>query len=111
MPLALRLLLGSFILATFAISLCTQIRYRISSNYLEVTLFGIRVRRLLLADIRYISKHRSGWGEFWWNTLWPAKRMLVIRRRTGFCKNFVITPKNRYIFKAELKRAMRQSKN
>jgi hypothetical protein len=109
MPLALRFCLGGIILATAGIWLCTQIRYRISPHHLEIRLFGIRVRRLALNDIRYISKHRSGWGEVWWNTPWPAKRILVIRRRTGWCKNFIITPANRYAFKSELKRAMKSS--
>jgi hypothetical protein len=109
MPLGLRLCLGGFILATATIGLCRQIRYRISHDHLEIRLFGIRLRRLALNDIRYVSKHRSGWGEVWWNTPWPAKRILVIRRRTGWCKNFIITPANRYVFKSELKRAMKSA--
>ena len=106
MSVGLRLLLAGFIAITIALSLCREINYRITSGYLEIRLFGIRLRRLALADIRYISKHRSYWGEVWWNTLWPSKRILVIRRRSGWCKNFIITPENRYVFKAELKRAM-----
>ena len=101
-------MLAAFILAALLLSLITLIRYRITTRYLEVRFLGICVRRLLHEDIRYISKHRSGWAEFWWNTLWPAKRILVIRRRSGWLKNFVITPPSRYIFKAELDRARKQ---
>ena len=109
MPPFLRYLLGTFILATLAESLCRQVKYRITSRHLEVRFWGMCVRRIALTDIRYISKHRSGRGELWWNTLLPTKRILVIRRRTGWCKNFIITPKDRYVFKAQLKHAMEES--
>ncbi|MBI3414918.1 MAG: hypothetical protein HY043_06275 [Verrucomicrobia bacterium] len=104
----IRLLLVAIILGSLALSLVTLIRYRITSQNLEVRFLGLCLRRLPLDDIRYISKHRSGWAEFWWNTPWPAKRVLVIRRRSGWLKNFVITPRNRYVFKAELNRARQQ---
>ena len=109
MPPILRYLLGTFILATLASGVCMQVKYRITSRHLEVRLFGICLRRIALDDIRYISKHRSGRGELWWNTLFPTKRILVIRRRTGWFRNFIITPKDRYVFKAQLKQAMRES--
>ena len=104
----LRVFLAAFILGALSLSLIALIRYRITSRHLEIRFLGICLRRLLLDDIRYISKRRSGWSEFWWNTLWPAKRILVIRRRSGWLKNFVITPQSRYAFKAELDRARKQ---
>jgi len=69
MPPILRYLLGTFILATLASGVCMQVKYRITSRHLEVRLFGMCLRRIALDDIRYISKHRSGRGELWWNTL------------------------------------------
>ena len=86
--------------------LMAGLAYRVTELHFEITLFGVCVRRVPLTDIRYLSKHRSGLAEYWWNTAWPAKRILVIRRRRGWLKNLVITPENRYAFKAEVERAM-----
>ena len=103
----LRGLLSAFILATLLVWAFTQVRYRVTPRHLEVTVFGLCVRRLPLSDIRYVSKRRTALAENWWNTLFPRKRILVIHRRTGWFKNFVITPKHRYAFKAELERAIK----
>jgi len=89
--------------------LTTKFQYRITSTHLEVTIFGACVRRIALSDIRGISARRlrpEEWGEQWWNTLRPSRRFLTIRRRSGWLRYFVITPKHRYIFRAELKAAM-----
>jgi len=40
----------------------------------------------------------------------PSHRILVIRRRRGWLKDFIITPKNRYVFKAELEQALAKLK-
>jgi hypothetical protein len=100
---ALGLLVGIFLF----VWLVSHVRYRIGSRHLKVVLFGLPLRRVLLTNIESISKRRSeGLAEHWWSTMSPKHRMLVIRRRRGLCRNFVITPKNRYIFRADLERAM-----
>lgn len=93
--------------------LTTQFRYRITRKHLQVTLFGLPVRRLPLSDIRTISARRlrhGERGEQWWNTLHPSRRFLTIRRRAGLFRYFVITPNHRYIFRAALEKAMRELK-
>src|SRR5512140_3480934 len=83
----------------------TRFRYRITRTHLEVTLFGLSVRRLQLSDIRTISARRlrrHERGEQWWNTLHPSRRFLTIRRRSGVFRYFVVTPNHRYIFRAAL---------
>lgn len=85
----------------------TRIRYRITEAALEITLFGMCVRRVALTDIRWISKHRSQWCEKWPNTLFPGKRALVIERRSGKLRHLLITPLQRYVFKADLQDAVR----
>jgi hypothetical protein len=87
----------------FAFWSIAQIRYRITRSHLKVTLFGICLRRIDLLDIRYISKHPTGWCERWSNTLSPRKRTLVIHRRSGLFRQLVITPSHRYVFKNALK--------
>lgn len=103
---ALGLLLAAFLFTWMV----TRIRYRIASRHVKVLLFGICIRRLAFDKIDSVSKRRGeGLAENWWSTMRPKHRMLVLRRKRGLFKNFVITPKNRYIFKTELERAMQRA--
>ena len=110
MPPLIRWILLAFILVAFSSTLCVLLRYRITERHLEVRFLGLCVRRIALSDIRRVSKHREGWAEHWWNTLWPKKRRLVIHRRTGWFQCFIITPVQRYAFKAELEQAMKRER-
>src|ERR1044072_3372653 len=88
----------------------TRIRYRIGSRHVKVLLFGITIRRIALTSIEGGSKRRGdGWAEHWSSTMHPKHRTLVIRRNRGLCKNVIITPKNRYVFKTDLERALRRA--
>jgi hypothetical protein len=89
--------------------LITKIDYRITSANLEVTLWGVCVRRIAISNIRSISArrlHAEEWGEQWWNTHQPSRRFLTLRLRSGLFRYFVITPRHRYVFRSELKAAM-----
>jgi hypothetical protein len=89
--------------------LVRRVRYRIGSRHVKVILFGIPVRRIALTSIESVSKRRGdGLAENWWSTMRPKHRMLVLRRRRGLFKNFVITPRNRYVFKTDIERALRR---
>jgi len=101
--------LGLLVFVFACIWVLTHLRYHIGSRYLRITLFGITLRRISLDDIESVSKRRpSGWTEHWWSTIRPNHRMLFIRRSRGLRKYLVVTPKNRYIFKADLERAMKR---
>ena len=80
--------------------------YHISKESLNVTWFGVRVRKLPLAEIDSISKRRKFASENWSNTWRPRHRILVIRKRRGFRKDFVITPAYRYEFRNQLEAAI-----
>lgn len=80
--------------------------YRITQNYLEVTWLGIPIRKIRLSDIESVSKRRKRWAENWRNTWRPRHRRLVIRRKTGLFKEFVITPAYRYEFRSQLETAV-----
>ena len=86
--------------------LISRIGYRLTTRALEITFFGFCLRRIPLDDIRYISKHRSERPENWANTLFPRKRILIIRRRHPKARDAVITPEHRYVFKAAVEQAM-----
>src|SRR5947207_2893802 len=99
--------LGLLLFLFFLRWLITRVRYHIAHRHLKITLLGVTLRRIRLSDISAVSKRRGeGWAEHWWSTLRPNHRSLVIRRRRGLFRNVIITPRNRYIFKAELERAM-----
>jgi hypothetical protein len=97
---------GAFLLMGLIFWLRTQLRYRITDKHLKVLLFGLPLRRVRLTNIEHVGKRRTGWGEHWWNTWRPFRRKLVIRRRRGLFKDFIITPPFRYEFKTELERAI-----
>ena len=104
--------LGLLVAALIFAWLMTRIRYRIGSRHLKVVLFGVRLRRVALDNIESVSKRAGdGWTERWWSTLKPKHRLLVIRRRRGLVRNFAVTPRNRYVFKADLERAMQRVGN
>jgi len=106
MKLAVLMLLAALAGGGLLILLALQLRYRITQRHLKVTLFGLCLRRVRLSDIELVSKRQANRAERWYNTLRPAHRVLVVRRRRGWFKDFVITPKNRYVFKTELERVV-----
>src|SRR5438094_3968103 len=97
--------LGLLLLCFLFSWVVTHIHYRITSRHVKITLFGVCLRRVRLSNIASVSKRRTdGWAEKWWSTLRPNHRSLVIRRKRGLVRNIIITPRNRYVFKAELER-------
>jgi len=110
MKLVVFALLGAVALAGLLGALASQLRYVLTERHLKVTLFGLCLRRIRLRDIDSVSKRQAHWAEKWYCTLKPSHRMLVIRRRRGWFKDFIITPKNRYVFKAELEQALAKLK-
>jgi len=105
------MLLAAMACLGVAVLLITRLRYAITERHLKVTLFGVCLRRIKLADIDSVSKRQSIWAEKWYCTLRPYHRMLVIRRRRGLFRDFIITPQNRYVFKSELERAVSRLKS
>lgn len=110
MKIAVFCALGALVAFLIAMGLVTRIRYRVGSSHVKVLLFGMCLRRIALSNIDSISKRRGdGWAEHWRSTSRAKHRMLVIRKKRGLLRNFIITPKNRYIFKTEVERAMRRA--
>lgn len=104
--------LGLFLFAFVVIWLTGHVRYQIRSRYLKIGVFGIRLRRIPFSNIHYVTKRRPvGLTEYWWSTIRPRHRTIVIRLKKGWRRNIVLTPRNRYVFKADLERAMRRAGN
>jgi hypothetical protein len=99
--------LGLLLFCFFLMWVVTHVHYHIALRHVKITLFGIVLRRIRISNIASVSKRRTdGLAENWWSTFRPNHRSLVIRRKRGLIKNVIITPRNRYVFKAELERAM-----
>lgn len=94
-----------FALTGFLIWSVTTIRYHITATKLKVTWLGLPVRWIPLATIKHIGTRPEWWTERWPNVLFDNGRILVIRRRSGLFKNFLITPKYPFQFKASLEQA------
>ena len=82
--------------------------YRITQSHLEVTWLGVPIRKIRLSDIESVSKRQKRWAENWRNTWRPRHRRLVIRRKTGLFKEFVITPAYRYEFRNQLEASVKR---
>lgn len=86
-----------------------KIDYRIGPKHLKVTLLGLTLRRVRLDNIRGITAQRAKFAERWHNRFFHKNdRYLVIQKRSGLCKQLEITPEQRFVFKAELDRAIRE---
>lgn len=83
--------------------LVTRIRYVIDDEYVRVKWLGATVRKIALSDIEFADTECPLWNEHWCNTLFAWNRAVRIRRRSGFCRNFIITPSNREEFLTELR--------
>ena len=83
------------------------LNYKVTARHLVVTWCGIPVRRIRLDDIKFISTKPGKWAEKWYNTARTRNRLLVMHRRSGWFKDFAISPRSPYVFKAELDRARR----
>ena len=106
MKTALVVLAGFAAGCAVLVLLALRLRYTVTNSHLNITLFRLPVRRIRLADIDRVSKRQSRVAERWMNTLRPSHRVLVIRRRRGWPRELIITPANRYVFKAVLERAV-----
>lgn len=87
----------------------TQIHYRIGSRHLKILLFGMPIRRVGLDNIVHASKRTpEGLAERWHNTWKANHRLLTVEKARGFPKYVCITPRNRYVFLADLRDAVRR---
>jgi hypothetical protein len=111
MMLPLLALGGSIAFVILVLWLMTKIHYRIGSKHLKILCLGVTLRKVDLTDIKRISKRKpSRMAEYWYSTLNPKHRLLAIQRYRGIRKFVVITPRNRYIFLADLQNAIKRVK-
>ena len=88
--------------AALVLWMLSLIRYTVSAPFLKITWCGLVLRRIRLDDIKFISTKPVLCAERWCNTVHTANRLLVIHRHSGWCRNLIITPRNRFVLRAEL---------
>ena len=82
------------------------IRYRVTKKRLVITAVGVPVRWVSLKNVRYLTDHSSHLSECWPNCFSSLGRTLYIRKRSGIFRTLMITPGKRFVFKAEVERAI-----
>lgn len=76
------------------------LRYRVTNETVEVLILGWCVRRIRLDDIEEVHRGGGFWNEHWTNfKLWNS---VTLRRKSGWFRNFVITPDKPTEFIVEL---------
>lgn len=81
------------------------IKYRITPRHLVVTWLGVPVRWVRLDKIRSVGTTPVRWAERWPNALQWRGRYLVVRKSGWLFQHMIITPRNPFVFRAELLRA------
>ena len=103
-------LVGLLLLAWAWASAKQHMSYQISRDVLRVRLGKLVLRRIYFDDIDRVSKPHSElrWSqtENWRNTFDDSRRLLIVHRRSGLFRRFVITPKHRYEFRRQLHAAI-----
>jgi hypothetical protein len=63
-----------------------------------------------LKNIAHVGFNYVPWAELWVSTLRVGNRRLVIHKRFGLLfKHVIITPRNHFVFKAEMDRALKRA--
>jgi len=65
--------------------------FTVDEVFVRVRIYGFTVRKVALADIEWAAHDWVFWNEHWTNTVDP-KKMVLLRRRTGWFRNFLVSP-------------------
>lgn len=98
--------LAALILAVLLI--LPTIKYRVTKKNLVISALGIPVRWVSLQNIRYLTDHSTYISEPWPNCYTTLGRTLFIRKRRGIFRTLMISPIKRFVFKAEIERAIHE---
>ena len=75
--------------------------FTVDEAHVRVCFYGCSARKIALSDIEWAAQDWCFWNEHWTNTVDP-KKMVLLRRRTGWFKNFLISPPSPPDFLKEL---------
>lgn len=75
--------------------------FRLDDNHVCVVVYGFTARKIALSDIAWADRQWSLWNEHYTSSLNP-RRIVRLRRHTGFLRDFLITPPEAAAFLREL---------
>ena len=75
--------------------------FTVDAAYVRVRVYGWTVRKVALSDIDWAAQDWVFWNEHWTNTVNP-KKLVLLRRRSGVFRNFVISPPSPQDFLKEI---------
>ncbi len=90
-------IIGIGILLFLSHAILWGMTFTIDALHVRVRVYGWTVRKVALSDIEWAAADWTLVNEHWTNTINP-KRIVLLRRRTGFMKNFLISPPSRTDF-------------
>jgi hypothetical protein len=90
-------LVGVCVMLLLAHAIFRGMTFTIDGLHVRVRVYGWTVRKVALSDVEWAAADWAVWNEHWTNTLNP-KRIVLLRRRTGIIKNFLISPASRTEF-------------
>jgi hypothetical protein len=94
-------ILGTGILLVLAHAILWGMTFTIDDLHVRVRVYGRSVRKVALSDIEWAAPDWALVNEHWTNTINP-RRIVLLRRRTGIMKNFLISPLSREDFLNDL---------
>jgi len=85
---------GILVCGTSLYWMITLIAYVVDDQYLRMLIGRFTLRKIALSDIAFVDTLAPFWNEHWCNTF-AMKRVVRIRRKSGWIKTHLITPANR----------------
>lgn len=65
--------------------------FGVDATHVRVLVYGYAVRKVAVADIEWADRRCPFWNEHYTSSLNPRK-IVRLRRRSGWFRNFIITP-------------------
>jgi hypothetical protein len=78
--------------------------FTIDATHVRVRFYGWAARQVALADVEFAAQDWAFWNEHWTNTV-STRRLVLLRRRSGLFRNFLISPPDPAAFLEELRAA------
>lgn len=76
--------------------------FRVDDGHVRVLVYGMTVRKVAIADIGWADRACPLWNEHYTSSL-NRRKVVCLHRRSGWVRNFIITPPDPEAFFAELR--------
>lgn len=100
------LVVGLLCLAGLVHAIFVGMTFAVDDRHVRVRFYGWTARKVALADLAYAARDwpiaKMLINEHWTNTF-TSRRIILLRRRTGLFRNFLISPPDPAAFLEELR--------